>query len=99
MRSILRIYHRRRVCTILTDGDSQETAELDAAILMGVYGNAVRRRCGWHILHQGIKNILYQKYITGEDKNDETKEVVENITVWIQNLLMKTVENEEEYNM
>ena len=26
----------KRVCTIITDGDSHETAELDAAISMGI---------------------------------------------------------------
>ena len=88
----------KRVCTIITDGDSQETAELDAAKSMGIYGGAFRRRCGWHILHQGCKNILFKRYVNITDRGNETKEVVGNIKVWIQESLMKEVENEEEYN-
>jgi hypothetical protein len=63
-------------------------------VLMHV-GNAIRRRCGWHIVQQGCKNIPFQKFITGADKNDETKDVVSRIKVWIQESLMKEVETKE----
>jgi hypothetical protein len=89
----------QRVCTILTDGDSQETAELDAAISMGIYGNAVRRRCGWHIIHQGCKNILFPKFITGVDKDGLTKEVVGRVKMWVQRSLMKNVETDDEFRV
>ena len=69
---------------IITDGDSQETTELDAAIELGTYGGAKRRRCGWHILNQGCKNILFKRFICGADKTDKTVKVVEKIKVWIQ---------------
>lgn len=82
---------------IITDGDSQETRELDAALRIGTYGNAHRRRCGWHILHQGCKNILYTKYITCVDKCDKLQTIVGNMKAWIQESLMKEVENEDEY--
>jgi hypothetical protein len=67
--------------------------------MMGIYGNAVRRRCGWHIIHQGCKNILFQKFITGADKDEETKEVVGKVKTWVQESLMKKVESAEEYNV
>ena len=89
----------RRVRTIITDGDSQETTELDAAISMGIYGSAIRRRCGWHILHQGCKNILFRRFITCADKTEATIKVVENVKVWIQQSIMKEVEDRHEYEM
>lgn len=42
-----------KVKMIITDGDSQETLQLDNAIRSKVYGNAIRRRCGWHIIEKG----------------------------------------------
>lgn len=89
----------KRVQMIITDGDSQETTELDAAIGDGIYGIGTRRRCGWHILHQGIKNILFRRFINGADKTDDTVAVVERIKVWIQQSMMKGVESALEYNM
>lgn len=89
----------KKVGTIITDGDSQETTELDAAIAMGVYGDAKRRRCGWHVLHQGIKNILFQKFISVLDKSADVIQVVGHVKGWIQESLMKNVETELEYHM
>ena len=97
--SILGASACKRVQTIITDGDSQETKGLDNAIRNGVYGGAKRRRCGWHIIHQGCKNILFKKYICGNNKSDKLKEVVNNVKAWIQESLMKGVEDEREYKM
>jgi hypothetical protein len=89
----------KQVRTIITDGDSQETTELDSAIAAGIYGSAIRRRCGWHIVHQGCKNILFRRFVCGADKTDATIKVVETVKSWIQQSIMKEVEDENEYNM
>ena len=89
----------KRVKTIITDGDSQETKELDAAIALGIFGDAKRRRCGWHIVHQGCKNILLKRFICSSNMTDALKEVIQVVKVWIQQSLMKDVESAREYEM
>ena len=56
----------KKVKLIVTDGDSQEYTQLDAALKANIYGEAKRRRCGWHIIEKGsnshIKNqVEYRK--------------------------------------
>ena len=97
--SILKISACKRIKTIITDGYSQETKGLDNAIRSGIYGEAKWRRCGWHIIHQGCKNILYTCFITGNKNNQELKEVIGNVKAWVQESLMKEVEDEREYKM
>lgn len=97
--SILGINACKQVKIIITDGDSQETKGLDNAIRRGVFGGAQRRRCGWHIIHQGCKNILFKRFISGNNKSEALKRVVNNMKAWIQESLMKEVEDEREYTM
>ena len=97
--SILGANACKRVKTIITDGDSQETKGLDKAIGNGVYGSAIRRRCGWHIIHQGCKNILLGRYITSRNISEDLKVVISNVKAWIQESLMKEIEDAREYEM
>jgi hypothetical protein len=41
-----------RVRVIVTDGDSQETSQLDIAIALHFH-NVCRGRCGWHVVDRG----------------------------------------------
>jgi hypothetical protein len=43
----------RQVKLVITDGDSQECEQMDAAIDM-VFTGAKRRQCGWHIVDRGM---------------------------------------------
>jgi hypothetical protein len=97
--SILGFNACKRVKTIITDGDSQETKELDAAIAIGIFGDAMRRRCGWHILHQGCKNILLKRFICASNMTKALHDVIEVVKVWIQESLMKDVEDDREFGM
>ena len=42
-----------RIRVIITDGDSQEIQQLTVALDM-VFPNAIRVRCGWHIIDRGL---------------------------------------------
>ena len=81
----------KKVKLIVTDGDSQEFTQLDAALKAGIYGDAKRRRCGWHIIEKGsTKWLKYQE--------DDRKKVVSIMKFWLQESLMKNVERVDEYN-
>lgn len=80
----------QKVKLIVTDGDSQETSQLDAAINANIYGNAVRRRCGWHIIEKGTSFHLRCP--------SNTKDVIANMKLWVQESLMKNNETEDEYS-
>ena len=45
-----------RVKVIITDGDLQETSQLDIAIVMH-FQNVHRVRCGWHTVDRGWKRL------------------------------------------
>ena len=44
---------RDRVRLIICDGDKNECSQIDSAIKSGVFPNAVRSRCIWHIVDRG----------------------------------------------
>ena len=80
-----------RICMFITDGDSQEYTQLDAAIAV-VFRSALRRRCGWHLI-QGLDNA---QILCGKDK--EKKRILEAVKDWMYSL-MKEIETKEEYMM
>ena len=82
----------RKVKLIVTDGDSQETTQIDAAINANIYGDAKRRRCGWHIVEKGSTYHIRYTLLENNMKN-----VVEVVKKWVYQLLMKDVETEDEY--
>jgi hypothetical protein len=83
----------KKVKMIITDGDSQETSQLDNAIRSNVYGDARRRRCGWHIIEKGST-----VHLRSTIKCLKFQAVVSVMKLWIQESLMKGVETEDEYN-
>lgn len=83
----------KKVKLIITDGDSQETSQLDNAIRSKVYGDAIRRRCGWHIIEKGSTFHLHSPV-----KGVNFKKIVSIMKLWVQESLMKDVETEDEYN-
>jgi len=80
----------QKVRLVITDGDSQEISQLDAA-LRTVFTSAYRRRCGWHIVHKG-----FLAYVGGLGKSKAAKDVAAFIKARIYSM-MKDVETEEEY--
>ena len=45
----------RNITIIILDGDSSEYTQIDATIKK-VMPNAIRLRCGWHVVNRGWKN-------------------------------------------
>jgi MULE transposase domain len=78
---------------VITDGDSQETSQLDSAIT-SVFTKAKRRRCGWHIVEKG-----WHRYVSNLGKSPEAKTLTTIVKDWIYSSLMKDVETMEEYEM
>ncbi|KAG7372657.1 MULE transposase domain containing protein [Nitzschia inconspicua] len=79
-----------RIRLVLTDGDSQKLTQLDAAI-SSVFTKCVRRRCGWHIIHQGWK-----QHVGSVGRSEEAKEIAKRIRSWLYSF-MKSVETLDEY--
>jgi MULE transposase domain len=82
----------RKVKLIVTDGDSQETSQLDAAINAKIYGDSVRRRCGWHIIEKGT--TFHLRFPSAKNS---VQDIVAVMKLWVQESLMKDVETENEY--
>jgi hypothetical protein len=76
----------------ITDGDSQETSQLDQA-LKTVFKNSKRRRCGWHIIEKG-----WERNVAGLGRTKEAKHIESVVKHWIYSL-MKDIETEAEYRM
>lgn len=83
---------------IICDGDPQECGQLDAAIKI-VFINAVRRRCGWHIVDRGWNNHIGQN-LGGRShaRRTEINNLVRTIKNWLYSM-MKDIETPEEYKM
>jgi hypothetical protein len=82
-----------RIRLVITDGDSQEYSQLDAAIA-AVFINARRRRCGWHIVTKG-----WDKHVRSSiGKCPAAQKVSLIVKSWLYSL-MKSVETMDEYNM
>ncbi|KAG7348387.1 MULE transposase domain containing protein [Nitzschia inconspicua] len=79
-----------RIRLVITDGDSQELTQLDDAI-SSVFTKCVRRRCGWHIIHQGWK-----QHVGSLGRSEEAKEIAKRIRSWLYSF-MKSIESLDEY--
>jgi hypothetical protein len=83
-----------KIC--ITDGDSQETSQLDYA-LEKIMKNAVRIRCAWHIVAQAMKkNVLLG---SRKAKDPERDAIASTIRSWMYSWMQRGLENEDEYEM
>ena len=82
---------------VMTDGDSQEMAQVDYAIATFLV-NAVRSRCGWHLVNQGWKRhcrgLGFRK-----GKRDAARSQVRVIQNWLYSWMRRGVDCKEEYEM
>ena len=76
----------------ITDGDSQETSQLDQA-MKTIFKNSKRRRCGWHIIEKG-----WERNVSGLAKTKEAKHIESVVKDWIYSL-MNDIETDAEYCM
>ena len=87
----------RLVKLVMTDGDSQEMAQVDYAIAT-YFVNAVRSRCGWHLVHQGwrreCRGLGFRK-----GKRDSARSQVRVIQNWLYSWMRRGVDSKEEYEV
>jgi hypothetical protein len=83
-----------KIC--ITDGDLQETSQLDYA-LEKVMKNAVCIRCAWHIVAQCMKkNVLLG---SRKAKHPERDAIASTIQYWMYSWMQRGLESENEYEM
>jgi hypothetical protein len=72
----------REINVIITDGDSQETTQLDIAIA-SFFPNVMRLRCGWHIIDRGWNAHGPKSTAATKDKRDEWTIVLRVLQTWM----------------
>ena len=77
---------------VITDGDSQETSQLDDA-LKTVFKSSKRRRCGWQIINKG-----WERIVRTIGRGDVAKHIESLIKYWLYSL-MKNIETAHEYEV
>jgi hypothetical protein len=82
---------------VITDGDSQECEQMDAAIET-VFKGAKRCRCGWHIVDRGWVRKVGAFRGRDDLKRKEIDALVKIIKAWLYSH-MKEVETAEEYKV
>jgi hypothetical protein len=86
-----------RVRLVITDGDSQECEQMDAAIDT-VFTGAKRRRCGWHIVDRGMVRKVGSFRGKDDKKRNEIDALMKVIKGWLYSH-MKDVETVTEYKL
>jgi len=89
-----------QVRLMLSDGDSQECSQLDSAIAV-VFTNAVRRRCGWHIVDRGWTRFPPKTLGVQKSAKKKFKDVcgfIQLVKGWLHSL-MKEIETVPEHRV
>jgi hypothetical protein len=86
-----------RVKCIVTDGDSQETSQLDMAI-ENLFPNVCRVRCGWHIIDRGWKRVCPSSRAVRRGPNRRKFKLVRKLLkAWLYSWMKQDCETEQEY--
>ncbi len=85
-----------RVKVIVTDGDSQETSQLDIAIALH-FQNVCRVRCGWHVVDRGWIRCCPGVRSVSRENQAAFKASIIQIKAWLYSWMHTTCESEEEY--
>jgi MULE transposase domain len=88
----------KRVKVIVTDGDSQETSQLDIAISLH-FGDVCRVRCGWHIVDRGWLRVCPGPRSVARHKEKAFKAITNQIKAWLYSWMQPACETEEEYKI
>jgi MULE transposase domain len=86
----------KRIKLIITDGDSQETSQLDVA-LKEHFSGAVRGRCGWHIIDRGW-TTKGPKVTHATCSPSEFRSYAALFKAWLYSWMSPAVHTKEEYN-
>ena len=87
-----------RVKVIVTDGDSQETSQLDIAIALH-FQNVCRVRCGWHVVDRGWIRCCPGVRSVSRENQAAFKTSIIQIKAWLYSWMHSTCESEEEYRI
>ena len=83
---------------IITNGDAQETSQLDLAIGL-FFPHAVRVRCGWHLVDRGwIRHCPGPKSVD-KAKQAKFKRIIKTVKAWVYSWMKSDCEGEEEYTI
>jgi hypothetical protein len=95
-----RTYMLRVNKVIITDGDANETAQLDNAIEKHFPSVCRVRGCGWYIVDRGWKRVCPSYRAVRRGPNRKTFKVVRNVLkAWIYTWMKADVEKEEKYKI
>jgi hypothetical protein len=84
-----------RVKVIVTDGDSQETSQLDIAIALH-FNNVCHVQCGWHVVDPGwIRCCPGIRCASRENQEAAIKYVISQIKAWLYSWMHSSCEAEE----
>jgi hypothetical protein len=86
----------QKVKVIITDGDSQETSQLDLAIAL-FFPQVLRVRCGWHIIDRGWKRNGPKKTSVPKPMRKPFDVKTHEIRNWMYSWMKPKCETEEEY--
>ena len=86
----------RLVKLVITDGDSQEMAQVDYAIIATYFVNSVHSRCGWHLVHQSWRRDCRGLGLR-KGKRDAARSQVGVIQNWLYSWMRRGVDSRVEY--
>lgn len=87
-----------RVKVILTDGDSQETSQLDIAIAL-YFHNVCWVRCGWHLVDRGWSRCCPGVRSVSRGNEQAFKAITNQIKAWLYSWMQPSCKTEEEYKI
>ena len=89
-----------RVQVVLTDGDSQETSQLDS-IIRDKYPSWLRVRCGWHLVNRGMATAGLRVSCINDSSlvNSLLREISEWMYTWMAGDRSGSCETNEEYEI
>jgi hypothetical protein len=87
-----------KVKVVITDGDSQEISQLEAA-MKTFFLQAIRVRCGWHIIDRGWIANVGKCLGLGRKLRAEEKETMKIIKHWLFSFMKRGLESKEQYEM
>ncbi len=83
----------------VTDGDSQETSQLDAAI-RSHFPRVVRVRCGWHLVEKGWQTYCPGERSVSSAKKADFKALIQPVKSWLYSWMRPGFcETEDEYHI
>lgn len=88
-----------RVKVIITDGDSQETSQLDIVINLNFPNDILRVRCSRHVVDRGWARCYPGVCSVAKGSENEFKAIIRQIKAWFYSWMQPHCESEEEYKI